>query len=72
MNNAAALERKPALATWGLKIYVLDNMLLLKHKKMFNSHRAYRIIAMYHHKETVLSNYHTMIMIQRKGLMIHR
>ena len=31
-------------------------MLMLKHKKVFSSHEGFLTTAMYHHRETILSN----------------
>ena len=41
--------------------------LLLEDKTMFSSPRGFLAIAMYHQRETIKSNQHTM-MVQRKGL----
>ena len=53
------------------QIFALDSA-VVKIQRMFSSQRGCLLtIAMYHHGETILSNYHAM-MNQRKGLTTHR
>ena len=70
-NRTTALERTATLATRGLdafywrQIFSLDSV-IVKTQKIFSSHRGFLANAKHHHRETIKSNYYT-IMKQKRA-----